>query len=116
MSKNGEDIEGVDIIPEELNFGIFTNYGRKENILYGKVKDAKIAILDYIYMKGSGDSSSVREQTIIYFQCSTLRVPSFLLRPERILDKITMTITNKKELNFPDHPELSKKYLLFCED
>jgi hypothetical protein len=116
VSSDGKDAEGVDIIPDELNFGIFTNAGFEENVIYGKVKSAKVAIFDYLYTRGGGDATTAKEQTIIYFECSILRMPAFSLRPESMRDKITMALTNKQDFNFANHPNFSKKYLLSGED
>ena len=48
VSSDGKDAEGVDIIPDELKFWIFTNAGFEVNLIYGKVKSVKVAIFDYL--------------------------------------------------------------------
>ena len=101
---------------ESISFGIF-NYGRVYNMMHGEVDNAEFAIFDHKYKtSGSGDNpGSTYEQTAIYFKSTNLKLPRFTLSPEDLWDKIGSAFGNQ-DIDFPTHPDFSKRFLLRGED
>jgi len=102
--------DGKDSIFESISFGIF-DYGSVSNMMHGKVSNAEFAIFDHGYTSGSGDNSSTYEQTAIYFNSTNLNLPRFTLSPENLLHKIGSAF-GYQDIDFPTHPEFSKRFLL----
>jgi hypothetical protein len=101
---------------ESISFGIF-NYGRVYNMMHGEVDNAEFAIFDHKYKtRGSGDNpGSTYEQTAIYFKSTNLKLPRFTLSPENLWNKIGSAFGNQ-DIDFPTHPDFSKRFLLRGED
>ena len=106
--------DGKDSIFESISFGIF-DYGSVSNMMHGKVSNAEFAIFDHGYTSGSGDNSSTYEQTAIYFNSTNLNLPRFTLSPEYLLHKIGSAF-GYQDIDFPTHPDFSKRFLLRGED
>ncbi|MBN1764791.1 MAG: hypothetical protein JW860_06000 [Sedimentisphaerales bacterium] len=85
------------------------------NILEGAIEDNFITIFDYRYTVGSGKHSQTHTQTVIWFLCDRLNLPKFLLKPENIFHRIG-GIFGYQDIDFPQYPEFSKKYLLRGEE
>jgi hypothetical protein len=101
---------------EGISFGIF-NYGGVQNMMHGEVDNAEFAIFDHKYKtSGSGDNpGSTYKQTAIYFKSTNLKLPRFTLSPEDLWDKIGSAFGNQ-DIDFPTHPDFSKRFLLRGED
>jgi len=101
---------------ESISFGIF-NYGRVYNMMHGKVDNVEFAIFDHDYKtSGSGDNpGGTYKQTAIYFKSTNLNLPRFTLSPEDLWDKIGSVFGNQ-DIDFPTHPDFSKRFLLRGED
>lgn len=85
------------------------------NILTGRIADINVVIFDYQYKVGSGKNSSTYRMTVAAFHVASLNVPQFEIRPENVFHKIG-TKFGKQDINFAEHPEFSKKFLLRGED
>ncbi len=59
----------------------------------------------------NGESSDTSTQTVILFQPSLLRLPSFTLRPKNLFHKIGR-VFGYQDINFDSHPAFSKQCLL----
>ncbi len=81
------------------------------NMLSGEVQGARAALFDYKYTTGYGRSTQVHHQTVAYFQTGKLNLPQFSLRPEGLAYKL-MTALGYNDIDFPNHPTFSGKYLL----
>jgi hypothetical protein len=88
---------------------------RAKNVLERQSHDIRCSIFDYSYTTGAGNNSSTYTQTVICFRSPLLKLPSFILRPENMFDKIG-GLVGKKDFDFDDTPEFSRKYLLAGED
>ena len=108
--------DGKDSIFESISFGIF-DYGNVSNMMHGEVDNAEFAIFDHKYKtSGSGDNpGSTYKQTAIYFKSTNLKLPRFTLSPEDLWDKIGSAFGNQ-DIDFPTHPDFSKRFLLRGED
>ncbi len=77
--------------------------------------DVKIFEYEYtIYKYGSnGSRYTVRtSQTVCRFQSQRMNLPSFVLSPESILDKIEDVFGYYQDIDFRQHPAFSRRYLL----
>jgi hypothetical protein len=106
--------DGKDSIFESISFGIF-DYGNVSNMMHGEVSNAEFAIFDHRYTSGSGENSSTYKQTAIYFNPTNLNLPRFTLSPENLLHKIGSAF-GYQDIDFPTHPDFSKRFLLRGED
>lgn len=79
--------------------------------IHGHLGGREIHIVDLRFTVGKGRGSATVEQTLIILNVQDERFPTFILRPEGIFDKIT-NIFGYKDINFPDHPDFSKRYHL----
>ena len=106
--------DGKDSIFESISFGIF-DYGNVSNMMHGEISNAEFAIFDHRYTSGSGKDSSTYKQTAIYFNPRNLNLPRFTLSPENLLHKIGSAF-GYQDIDFPTHPDFSKRFLLRGED
>lgn len=74
-------------------------------------------LFDFQYWLGpNSQNSTTAVMTIARFQSDKLlTVPPFVLRPENLGDKV-MAAVGWHDINFPEHPVFSKKYLLRGQD
>lgn len=87
-------------------------HGRKtQNMISGQSDDIEIAIFEYRYMTGGGNSQQTHHQTVISFQSSNLGLPEFELRPEHFFHRIGQVL-GYADIDFDTHPVFSKRYLL----
>jgi len=109
--------DGKDSIFESISFGIF-DYGNVSNMMHGEASNAEFAIFDHRYTKQ--EHFSLRnnlpcKQTAIYFNPTNLNLPRFTLSPENLLHKIGSAF-GYQDIDFPTHPDFSKRFLLRGED
>ncbi|HEV3409185.1 MAG TPA: hypothetical protein VG095_02745 [Chthoniobacterales bacterium] len=79
------------------------------------VQDARITIFDYSYASGTDERRSTTTQTVMRMQSPLLNLPAFVLRPESLLSK-ALKLVGFTDINFAEHPEFSRKYLLGGQD
>ena len=73
--------------------------------------ELRMTTFDHVYTIGYGKSSQQYKQTISRMQSSVLNLPSFVLFPETFFSKIGK-LFGGKDINFPEAPLFSKKYIL----
>ena len=108
---------------------------RVSNLLLGRVSIngelMSVAIFDYQYTMtrtinrvyvnnhsidaGTADESASFIQTVVMFHDSTLRMPTFHLRPEFALDRVA-ALAGYDDVDFDEHAEFSKRYCLLGPD
>jgi len=96
-----------------LNLPLF-NQGRSKtiyNLMYGSDGATESMVFDYKYTTGSGKKQQTAHFTIALMRSPQLDLPSFTLRPERFGDRI-LSAFGRQDIDFSDHPELSRSYLL----
>lgn len=105
-------------VPIEFGgFDLFT-MGRSQgftNLMKGDANGVTVAIFDFKYVTGSGKHTHTTRQTVIGFRSSRLLLPEFVLRPENFFDKVG-SVFGLQDIDFPESPEFSRKYLLRCDD
>jgi hypothetical protein len=84
---------------------------RVRNVMRGSAGGLDIIVFDYRYVTGSGKNQSKHEQTVAAFHLKQAALPGFDLRHEHILYKIA-NLFGFRDINFADHPEFSRRYLL----
>ena len=86
--------------------------GRKlTNLIRGRSQSVEVAIFDYRYTTGGGESSTTYKQTVVRFKSDSLGLPKFELRPEHLGHRLAK-LFGYQDIDFPGHPKFSKKYLL----
>ena len=80
-----------------------------------RTAELNLTLFDYQYTIGHGKSSNTVYQTITRMQSDLFRLPAFLLFPETLLAKMGKMF-GRADINFPDSPEFSRKYILRGDD
>ena len=80
-----------------------------------RTDELNLTLFDYQYTIGHGKSSNTVYQTITRMQSDLFRLPAFLLFPETLLAKMGKMF-GRADINFPDSPEFSRKYILRGDD
>ena len=88
---------------------------RVYNLIRGQYRDARVFMFDYSYRVGRGKRSHMHQQTVVLFDDPELTLPRFVLIPETIFHRLGGLFGNA-DIDFPDYPEFSKRYLLRGED
>lgn len=114
MSFSEEDEYGLLGLLED--FQLF-NAGRRQkisNILRKEDSfgDFDLRIFDFEYTRGK---KRVHRQSVFFVQSKELSLPQLLMKPESIFLKIGKLL-GVQDINFEEHPEFSKSYLLQGED
>lgn len=86
-----------------------------KNFMYGEAKGIKAAVLDYIYVTGSGKHRHTHSQTVVYLEPANLNLPVFALRPENFMIKM-LTAFGYQDIDFGQRPEFSSQYILRGQD
>ena len=87
-------------------------YSKKiKNLMEGEANNTELAIFDYQYTTGGGESSRTYRQSVFCIWSPKLYLPQFSMRPEGIFHKIGGAF-GYQDIDFDSHPEFSKKYLL----
>ena len=73
-----------------------------------------MTLFDFDYTSGD-EHRTTTYQTVARVSSAQLRLPSFVLRPESLLSK-AMKLVGYDDINFAEHPEFSKRYLLGGQD
>lgn len=98
-------------------FALFTQGHSRQikNFMYGEAKGVKAAVLDYIYVTGSGKHRHTHSQTVVYLEPANLNLPVFALRPENFMIKM-LTAFGYQDIDFGQRPEFSNQYILRGQD
>ena len=100
----------------EMDFVRFALFGRgrrraAKHLLRSRDGEMAELVFDYRYVTGGGQHSRSHSQTVAAFQLRGAALPVFSLRPEYLSDKIAGAI-GFQDIDFPLHPDFSKRYLL----
>lgn len=83
-----------------------------ENVLSGTAEGtAGLVVCDYRYTTGDGRSARTHRQTVALLGYPKGGLPRFELRPESLLHKMS-SVFGYQDIDFPEHPDFSAKYLL----
>jgi hypothetical protein len=88
---------------------------RIRNLMLGGANQLEVKLFDYEYAIGSGENVENPVQSVICFRAPNIQLPSFSLRPRTLLYKIA-TLFGYQHIEFGDHPEFSRHYLLRGRD
>ena len=78
-------------------------------------QELNLTLFDYQYTTGHGKSARTVYQTITRMESGLFRLPAFVLFPESFLAKMGKMFGGA-DINFPDSPDFSSKYILRGED
>ncbi|MFO0947210.1 MAG: hypothetical protein U1D30_14915 [Planctomycetota bacterium] len=81
------------------------------NLLRGETRSVQLSLFDYQYVTGSGKNATTHKTTALLIRSPSLMLPRFTLKPENFFHRIG-TFFGLKDINFEEHPEFSRKYLL----
>lgn len=92
------------------------SFGRQpvSNLLRRDENGRHITIFDYRTRK-QHTSDSPTTMTILLLESERLDLPAFVARPEALFQKLG-TVLGGEDIDFPEHPEFSRKYVLQGED
>ncbi len=106
--------KSLGILTSQLrHFSLFNRGGQAAgyNAMRGQVASREVLVMDYKYTTGSGKNRSTHTQTVAVFPQLATRLPHFELSPENFLVKV-MQALGYRDINFEEHREFSRKYLL----
>lgn len=108
---------GASLLNALMPFTLFKQgHSRKiHHVLHGKANDIDVTVMDYRYTTGGGKNSSTHQQTVLLFRSDLLQLPSFVLRPEHVFDKIGGAL-GFQDIDFDAYPEFSRRYVLKGKD
>jgi hypothetical protein len=88
---------------------------RASNVMRGRVGSFDAVVFDYQYTTGSGKNRRTHRLTPTVVHLPEAALPAFELRPEHLLHRIGAHF-GYQDIDFPDQPEFSSRYLLRGED
>ncbi len=95
------------------------NVGRRQelkNLVVGDTSQGQLALFDFRYITGGGDSQKTRRQTVIAMEAAELeQLPAFNMRPEGFWDRVGSAF-GMKDVDFDEHEDFSANFLLKGED
>lgn len=119
MSFSAELPEGIRSRLLQAGFELFQRSGaRFYNSMFKRLNDGtEIAIFDYSW-KASRRRRREREYyfSVFWAYCEDLRLPHFRLHPEVPLFHDVAKAFGMQDINFENHPDFSRRYLLRGED
>lgn len=121
MSFSAELPEGIRSRLLQAGFELFQRSGaRFYNSMFKRLNDGtEIAIFDYSW-KASRRRRRRREReyyfSVFWAYCEDLRLPHFRLHPEVPLFHDVAKAFGMQDINFENHPDFSRRYLLRGED
>jgi hypothetical protein len=80
-----------------------------------ETNELRMTLFDHIYTIGYGKSAQSYNQTVTRMQSPLLNLPSFVLFPETFFSKVGK-LFGGADINFPEAPQFSKKYILRGSD
>ena len=110
-----EGDEGFFAAMERLSLFAVRNSGRARHILSGRVRDTGVTVFDHEYRERVGGQTRRYQQTVLCLRSGALALPTFSLRPERLIHRIGGAL-GYQDLDFPSHPQFSRLYLLRSEE
>jgi hypothetical protein len=98
-------------------FSLFNKgHSRKmKNVMKAETEIASLAVFDYQYTTGGGNSAQVHSHTVVAMESDSLRLPNFKMRPEHFFDKVGAAM-GLQDIDFSSHPEFSASFVLQGED
>lgn len=117
---HGLSFEAVDVAlaPQEMALFHLFNAGHSResrNVMRGRSGGIDVILFDYKYVTGSGKNQATHKQTVAAFRLEGTALPGFDLRHENVFHKIA-ALFGYRDINFPEHPEFSRRYLLRGSD
>lgn len=103
-------LAGFDLTAEYRSFG----NRPVTNVLHREEGQRQIAIFDY-RMRKQHSSNNPITMTVLLLESETLDLPAFTARPESLFHKLG-SVFGGEDIDFPEHPEFSRKYLLRGQD
>lgn len=99
------------------NFSLFQlGHGRKlRNLIRGQTQNVHVALFDYTYTTGGGNSSSTHRQTVVRFDSPWLDLPRFEVRPVHVGYRLAKLL-GYRDIVISEFSRFSKKYLLRGDD
>jgi hypothetical protein len=77
--------------------------------------ELNFTLFDYQYTIGTGRSACTYNQTVTKMQSALFHLPQFILFPETFFAKMGKMF-GKSDINFPESPEFSRKFVLRGDD
>jgi hypothetical protein len=104
-------------LPELDRFELFRpGHGKRvRNAMTSPAGGASIVLFDYRYVTGAGNSRRSHRQTACYIVDDALALPSFSLRPETFVHRVS-GLFGYQDIDLPSRPEFSRLFLLRGED
>jgi len=116
---------GLDFFPESDIHSLsiwqqvpFFNRGQSHkllNHLKGETDTTAIHIFDFRFVVGNGKNSHTHQQTVVAMLSEDLQAPAFELSPESLFHRLGEWF-GMQDIDFDDHPEFSRKFVLRAED
>ncbi|MGY3170560.1 hypothetical protein ACVW0R_002640 [Thermostichus sp. MS-CIW-15] len=120
MSFSAELPEGIRSRLLQAGFELFQRSGaRFYNSMFKRLNDGtEIAIFDYSWKASRRRRRREREYyfSVFWAYCEDLRLPHFRLHPEVPLFHDVAKAFGMQDINFENHPDFSRRYLLRGED
>lgn len=88
--------------------------GRRQQVrnhLAGEREGRQVAVFDYSYVTGGGNSQATWHQTVVHVHVPEQDLPAFALRPEHVLHKIG-AMFGYQDIDIENDPVFSGQYLL----
>lgn len=90
--------------------------GRKmKNVMIAETEAVRLSLFDYQFTTGNGKQSHTHRYTMIAMEFASIRLPSFTIRPEGMLDAIG-SLLGLQDIDFVDDPSFSKSFVLKGND
>ena len=106
---------GDDVFHQTLpEFPLF-QIGRKKrltNLVLADTDELKMGLFDYCFTVGHGKNQKVRKLSVVVVQSAELHAPRCHLRPQITFWDPIGTLFGKQDINFADHPEFSRSFVL----
>jgi hypothetical protein len=102
-----------DSIPAVRQFQLFAHGHHRQirNFTSGVRGEHHVAVFDYDYMTGTGNSPQHWLQTVVNVHTPGVEHPRFELRPEQTLHRIG-SVLGYQDIDFEPHPGFSRAFLL----
>lgn len=111
------DAEDTRLLDRLQSFPFF-NTGRSRkmsNVMTAETEQARLAVFDYRFTTGNGQSSQTHHHTLVVIESELLRLPRFSLRPEKFFDRVRAKF-GMQDIDFEDHETFSRLFVLQGEN
>jgi hypothetical protein len=105
-------------IPSQLrNMSFFRYKGTLRNMVQGERKGVRFVLVDREkrFYQWPWKERGAECKTAVALYARSFNLPAFELEPEMLDDKITCLLLGN-DIDFPSHPEFSRKYLLYGQE